>query len=201
MAEFIITSQADPVKCYLPQRPAIPLPGGHRFFRDCLRENTARFIEWAMSNNGLSSWFVSQTFQGYEKPDRAFMKYISWIGRLKQALGDSGGEGLRWILASEWQTREVIHFHSIVQARGMDHLRRKSWEDRWECLDSNTGFCRIYDAQKKSAPYLAKYCSKDLGGEIQWGGSWRGFTAPASVSCGHSEGLVRLSPKASRFTR
>ena len=164
-------------------------PVNHRFFQDCLRENYAKFIEWSMSVNGHSSWFVTQTFKGYENFISAGEKYKSWIGRLKQSLKDSGGGELRWIRANEWQVREVIHFHSIVQGRRLDLLSRKSWEDRWESLGSNTGFCRIYDARKKSAPYLAKYCSKDLGGELEWGGAWRGLNIPASVSCGHSQGF------------
>lgn len=167
----------------------VPFPEGHRFFHDCLRENWARFIDWSMTRKDINSWFVTQTFKGYESNRSADQKFRTWIGRVTQAVIDSGGGGLRWIRANEWQVREVIHFHSIVQGRRLDVLSRKSWEHRWESLDSNTGFCRIYDAQRKSAPYLAKYCSKPLGGELEWGGYWRGLMTPSSVSCGHSQGL------------
>ena len=174
-----------------PNRYEVPaFPRGHRFFSDCLRENNARWIEWMMQRKGCSSWFVNQTFKGYEGTRSAIAKYKIWIGRLKQCLIDRGGSELRWIRANEWQIREVIHFHSIVQGRELDHLSRKSWEDRWESLDLNTGFCRIYDAHKEAAPYLAKYTSKRLGGEIERGGYWQGLKTPASVSCGHSQGFV-----------
>lgn len=169
------------------RRPSsLPLPAGHRFFQDCLKESWARFIQWSMSVDGHAAWFVTQTFKGYEPPRSADKKFRSWAGRLKQSLNDSGGGELRWIRANEWQTREVIHFHSIIQGRSLDLLSRKSWEDRWESQERNTGFCRIYDAQKKAAPYLAKYTSKRLGGDLEWGGAWRGLTAPTATSCGHS---------------
>lgn len=168
---------------------SLPLPAGHRFFQDCLRENWARFIQWSMSQKGHDAWFVTQTFKEYATSTWADRQYKTWVGRMKESLKDSGGSELRWIRANEWQTREVIHFHSIVQGKSLDLLSRKSWEDRWESLAINTGFCRIYDAQKKSAPYIAKYCTKRLGGELQWGGAWRGLKAPAWVSCGHSQGL------------
>jgi hypothetical protein len=170
------------------RRPSsLPLPAGHRFFQDCLRENWARFIQWSMSTNGHSAWFVTQTFKTYENPGSADRKFRIWAARLKEALNDSGGAELRWIRASEWQIRSVIHYHSIVQGRGMDLLSRKRWESRWESLASNTGFCRIHEAQKKLAPYLSKYASKDLGGELDRGGDWRGLTTPTSVSCGHTQ--------------
>lgn len=162
------------------------LPEGHRFFKDCLRENHARLIEWSITRKGFSAWYVTQTFKNYESVRSAESLYRVWVNRLTLGLNQSGGQQLRWIRASEWQIREVIHFHSIVQGIGLDHLSRKRWEDRWESLNMNTGFCRIYDAVKRSAPYLAKYCSKRLGGELQRGGTWRGLQVPNSVSCGHS---------------
>jgi hypothetical protein len=172
------------------RRPSsLPLPAGHRFFQDCLRENWGRFIEWSMSRKDVSSWFVTQTFKEYENPGSADRKFRKWAGSLQDSLRSSGSAELRWIRANEWQLREVIHFHSIIQGKGLDLLPRKLWEDRWEFLSSNTGFCRIYDAQKKAAPYLAKYCTKRLGGDLERGGSWRGLSTPTSVPCGCSTGL------------
>jgi hypothetical protein len=162
------------------------LPEGHRFFPDCLRENWARMIEWSIRGRGLSSLFVNQTFKREESFRSANKKYRIWAGRMKQSLIDRGGSQLRWIRAAEWQIRDVIHFHSLVQGNGLDRLSRKGQEDRWESLDVNTGFCRIYDADLKAAPYLAKYTSKRLGGECEWGGYWQGLSVPISVSCGHS---------------
>jgi len=162
------------------------LPPDHRFFPDCLRENNARFIQWAMTRKNVGSWFVTQTFKEYERPFKARMLFDQWAGHLSQALKDSTGGRLRWIRAEEWQVREVIHFHSVVQGKELDTLSRMRWEYRWESLGRNTGFCRIYDADYKAAPYLAKYTSKSLGGEMNWGGYWRGLEVPTSVSCDHS---------------
>lgn len=164
----------------------VNLPIGHRFFPDCDRESQARFIEWSMTRRGHGAWFVSQTFKDYETPRSADKMYRIWVGRLTQSLIDRGGSQLRWIRATEWQIREVIHFHSIVQGIELDRSSRKAWEDRWESLRWNTGSCRIYDADKEAAPYLAKYTSKRLGGQLQWGGYWQGLSVPVSVSCRHS---------------
>jgi hypothetical protein len=97
-----------------------------------------------------------------------------------------GSYRLRWICATKWQVRMVIHFHVLAMRNGIKDLSRKGWEIRWESLDRNTGFCRIYDADKRAVPYLAKYTSKSLGGELSWGGNWRGMKVAGSVSCGHS---------------
>jgi len=168
---------------------SVTLPVGHKFFPDCLRENHARLIEWSISRRGQSAWFVNQTFKQYQETRSAKRLFRTWVGRLKEALESSGGGQLRWVLATEWQIREVIHFHSLVQGLGMDQLSRMRWEDRWETMNRNAGFCRIYNADRKAAPYLAKYTSKALGGELEWGGYWQGLNSPASVSCGHSISL------------
>jgi hypothetical protein len=180
-------------------------PQGHQYFPDCERENWARLIGWLVTRKGVSSWFATHTFLNEETPQAADRMYRVWTGRLTQALIHSGGSQLLWIRATEWQIREVIHFHSVIQGNGLDHSSRKRWEDRWETLRwrtptlkerrsastsgqrwqerMRTGFCRIYNADPKAAPYLAKYTSKRLGGQIQWGGYWQGLRAPASLPC------------------
>ena len=163
----------------------IPLPVGHRFFSDCLRENQALFIEWSLSRKNMFGWFVTQTFKNEESERSADKMFRIWVGRLTQSLISQGGGQLRWIRATEWQIREVIHFHSIVQGSRMEILSRKGWESRWESLSRNTGFCRIYDADRYAAPYLAKYTSKRLGGQLQWGGYWQGLDVPNLVKCVH----------------
>lgn len=171
--------------------PSVSLPDGHRFFYDCLRENNARFIEWMISRGGFESWFVTETFKDSVSLFGAHRLFRRWAGQLTQGLIDSGGNQLRWILTTELQKRNVIHLHSVVQGRELGSLSRKRWEHRWESLTMNTGFCRIYDADRKAAPYLAKYTSKTLGGELLWGGYWQGLKTPASVGCGHSCESVR----------
>lgn len=161
------------------------LPKNHRFFKDCYRENQALFIEWILANHKIPSWFVTQDFKQDESPEQADKDYRAWAIRLTQSIRDKGGSRLSWLRAEEWQIRGVIHYHSVVQGIGLDLQKRKSWEDRWESLTLNTGFCRIYDADLKAAPYLAKYSTKRKGGKLHWGGYWQGSHAPASVSCGH----------------
>lgn len=164
----------------------VALPKDHRFFEDCLRENNARLIQWSITRPGFDAWFVTQTFKDFEYEASAKRLFRTWAGRLGQALIDSGGGQLRWVLATEWQKRNVIHLHGLVQGKELGIQSRKSWECRWESLTLNTGFCRIYDADKKAAPYLAKYTSKRLGGELERGGYWRGLETPSSVACIHS---------------
>jgi hypothetical protein len=178
------------VSYILPQSRAqsnhLPIPKGHRYFSDCLRENNARLIAWALTLPG-SSWFVSLTFKNELSYVSADLKFRAWAGRIRQALNDTGGSELRWVRCLELQTRGVIHFHAIVQGQGLEKLSRTSWKERWLSLDRNTGFARIYPALESSAPYLAKYCSKHKPRHgIEWGGYWRGLKAPASTACYHS---------------
>lgn len=139
-----------------------------------------------MMKKDSESWFCTMTFKEYERPASASILFKKWAGHLSQGLYVSRGSRLRWVFAAEWQKREVIHLHSLVQGKGLGSLSRKRWEIRWESLGRNTGYCRIYDADKKAAPYLAKYTSKALGGEMNVGGYWRGLEVPASITCGHS---------------
>ena len=165
----------------------VALPSGHTYFSDCLRENNARFIAWSLTRGDADSWFSTFTFKDYQREFGAMLLFNKWAGHLSQALNfNNRSARLRWITVKEWQKRDVIHLHSLIQGKGLGSLSRKRWEYRWESLGRNTGFCRIYDADRKAAPYLAKYTSKALGGDINVGGYWRGLEAPASITCGHS---------------
>lgn len=159
----------------------IRLPEGYRFFSDAERETWARFIEWSMFHpKGVEVWFITHTFVNYVHPGRAEAMCNRWLSRLNQALIDkTGGCRLRWIRATEWQSRGVIHYHLLALGCGLTSLSRKSWEERWKARGG--GFCRIYDADLHAAPYLAKYLNKSRGGELQWGGSWLGLYVPGSV--------------------
>jgi hypothetical protein len=170
---------------HLLSQSRVALPSSHRYFADCLRENNARLIAWAMSRGEGKSWFATLTFKDYIRTNHARNLRNRWLARLGQAVFDinRGVERLRTVSATEWQLREVIHFHLIAMGKGIDSLSRKSWESRWESSSLFTGFCRIYDADEKAAPYLAKYTSKTLGGELEWGGDWQGLKSPASVNC------------------
>jgi hypothetical protein len=158
------------------------LPRGHRFFQDCKRETFARWIEWSMwSGPDMGVWFVTLTFKTFIEQWRSYKLLNKWLGHLRQGYEDKGGHQLRWILATEWQVRNVVHYHLLISGIGLSELSRKRWEVRWESGDRSSGYCRIYDADRKAAPYLAKYINK--GGELTWGGYWRGLSTPASVKC------------------
>lgn len=156
------------------------LPAGNRFFADPERETTARAISWALDKGGDSAVFATLTFKNYVSPARGGKMVRRWLARLEQSLKDTGGDSLKSFCATEWQKREVIHFHLLLVGNGLGSLSRKRIESRWEAMGG--GFARCYEADRKAAPYLAKYTSKRLGGEVDWGGSWQGLNIPASVS-------------------
>jgi hypothetical protein len=163
--------------------PLKSFPQGHRFFSDCLRETNARFIQWGMWSGHPKPdvWFVTLTFKTFIESWKSWVLLKRWLGHLRQGYEDKGGLQLRWICATEWQIRHVVHFHLLISGVGLRELSRKRWEVRWESGDRNAGFCRIYDAERNLAPYLAKYLDK--GGELSRGGFWRGLKTPESVSC------------------
>ncbi len=156
------------------------LPAGHRFFADPEREVTARAIAWTMAKGGDSALFTTLTFKDYVAPYSANKKAKRWLARAEQSLKDSGGDSLKSFCATEWQKREVIHYHLLLVGNGLGALSRKRLEHRWEAMGG--GLARCYDADRKAAPYLAKYASKSLGGDVEWGGNWQGLSFPASVS-------------------
>jgi hypothetical protein len=160
------------------------LPPGHRFFRDCDREQCARWIDWAMHLAG-GCWFSTLTFKDYTSVYRAEKMNRRWLARLSQAHKDTtGAGGTKSFCATEWQQREVIHYHLLIFGAGLDALSRKRWEHRWGV--NGGGFARNYDAVMKAAPYLAKYMNKRLGGELQIGGAWLGSKPPKAISrCCH----------------
>ena len=177
------------------------LPAGHRYFFDCLREQNARRIAWMMRIQNHESWFVTLTFKNFIHENRARQLLKRWIYSLTIAYGHvvsdldvSGSCGLKWVYAQEWQKRHVIHFHLIISGVRLGSLSRIRWEGRWSAMKSEDstgkyvfpcGFARIYKAEPKAAPYLAKYVGKTdaPGNALEWGGSWQGNTAPASLRC------------------
>ena len=157
-----------------------PLPAGNRYFPDPERETTARAISWAMAKGGDSAIFATLTHRNEVSPARNNKMVRRWLAKAEQSLKDSGGGQLKSFCATEWQQRGVIHDHLLLIGHGLDSLSRKRLEHRWEA--DGGGYARCYEADKKAAPYLAKYTSKTLGGEVDWGGNWQGLNIPASVS-------------------
>jgi len=156
------------------------LPPGHRFFDDCAREQCARWLDWAMHLEG-ECWFSTITFRDYTSVYRAGKMAGRWLARMNQAHKDiTAGRQLKSFCATEWQQRDVIHYHLLILGAGLGALSRKRWEHRWGV--NGGGFARNYDAVMKAAPYLAKYMNKRLGGELNIGGAWRGTKPPTSIS-------------------
>ncbi|MBA7686999.1 hypothetical protein ES703_95459 [subsurface metagenome] len=168
----------------------IRLPPGYRFFPDRERETCSRLIEWQMSAGNPESWFATLTFKDYTSEYRAGKMLERWTGQMSEAVyarcrrlkESRDANDLRWIAATEWQKRDVIHFHLVLTANDLADLSRKRWEGRWE--KRGGGICRLYDADDHLAPYLSKYLNKSRGGELRWGGTWRGITPPASIDPG-----------------
>lgn len=171
----------------------VKLPPGHRFFPDCQRETHARFIEWSMwaGHPKPDVWFVTLTFKTFVEDWKSWVLLKRWLGHLRQSYEDKGGWQLRWICATEWQIRQVVHFHLLISGVGLSDVSRKRWESRWVAGDRSAGFGRIYDADRQAAPYLAKYMHK--GGELSRGGYWRGLITPQSVTCCRSDSSVQFS--------
>jgi len=155
------------------------LPSGHRFFGDCEREQCARWLDWAMHLEG-DCWFSTTTFRNYVSVYRANKMTRRWLARMNQAHKDiNEGRQLKSFCATEWQKRDVIHYHLLLLGTELGNLSRKRWECRWE--SNGGGFARNYDAVMKAAPYLAKYMNKRLGGEVDIGGAWLGTMPPKSI--------------------
>lgn len=161
------------------------LPAGHRYYQDCFREGWARWIEWGI--NVLPSedvWFDTKTFKKEESCLKAIKLRDKWLGRLRKGFEDRFKPGLRlrWICAMTLQKRGVVHFHLLICGDGLNLLSRKRWEHRWESMDRNSGYCRIYEADKRKSPrYLVREITKE--GEVSWGGLWRGLNTPGAVGC------------------
>lgn len=75
------------------------------------------------------------------------------------------GEGITWAVGLEYQTRGVIHAHSIM-GRIPDDVRRLSWMDMWEDL---SGYARIhpYEKGKGAEYYMSKSTYAWKNGEIE----------------------------------
>jgi hypothetical protein len=161
----------------------LPLPQGYQFFNDSLREEEARVLHWLIHHYKNNCWFMTLTFKDYTHPDKSDRMLRSFLARLGQAhKAIPGAALLKSIHTSEWQQRDVIHYHLLIYGDRLGSLSRKRWEFRWRMVSG--GFAAIYDAELKAAPYLAKHQIKDRpGGNLHLGGAWRGIRPPKSVSC------------------
>lgn len=163
-----------------------PLPSGHKFYQDGLREEEARVLEWLTRKHKDNSWFLTLTFKDYTHPDRADRMLRSFLARLGQAhKAIPGAALLKSVHTTEWQQRDVIHYHLLIYGNRLGSLSRKRWEHRWRVISG--GFAANYDAELKAAPYLVKHQIKERpGSNLHLGGAWRGIMPPRSVSCNGS---------------
>jgi hypothetical protein len=179
----------------------VKLPAGHRFFPDCLREQEARFLSWLISRFEGDCWFCTFTFKDYVKPEKAQRLLSSYLARLNQAYREVSRAGLlKSVTCSEWQQRDVIHFHSLIAGDGLRLLSRKRWEFRWRSMSN--GFAAHYEAEAKAALYLVKHQIKDNpSGALHLGGSWRDINLPRGLErcCSVSKGFRGVEDSPSGF--
>lgn len=169
----------------------IRLPAGHRYFPDRERETYARLIDWSMGQRGAESVFATYTFRDYVSQGRANTMLNRHLARMAESLKHTGGGRLKYAVATEWQKRDVIHFHLVLTAHGLGNLSRKRWEARWE--HNGGGYARLYEADRAAAPYLAKYMNKRHNGDFRLGGAWLGNKPPGVLdpSSGPANNVTR----------
>ena len=98
-------------------------------------------------------WFVTLTF----KYDRvgifwADKRWQKWIKTLRREIG----RRVEFTRVSEWQTREIIHFHALML--NTDGYSRYKAMKLWE--NTGNGYARIYPCEKAASYYVAKYITK-----------------------------------------
>ncbi len=119
-------------------------------------------------------WFCTFTFVAPIHPeaaDKAFRHFGNVLNRhiYGKRWRSRPPFGTRWIRATEWQKREVIHFHALFSGI-QDHSPyfaqkfEKVWLEQMEC-----GYARIdllRGDQQAAKAYCTKYITKD--GEIDF---------------------------------
>lgn len=161
--------------------PRVRLPSGHRFYRDCHREQLARLLEWMLRKHINNSWFFTGTFTGHMTDEYGHIFVRKFLSRLNQAHCElKGATPISSVYSVEWQGRGTVHYHLLIFGNKLGLLSRKRWELRWKIAGG--GYGRDYDAEIKSAPYLVKHQVKDKPDNgINIGGAWRGFHPPLSI--------------------
>jgi hypothetical protein len=107
-------------------------------------------------------WFGTLTFDGPIHPEQAAKRWSRWL----RLLESRGGREIRWVRASEYQQRGVLHFHCLLAEVGSTACMAAKTE--WERIGG--GHARIvhYDPRLNGIGYLAKGANR--GGEIDCGG-------------------------------
>lgn len=110
-------------------------------------------------------WFCTFTFKDPVHPEQANRRYHRFLRILNEyRFGKrfrEKGLGVLSVNATEWQKREVLHFHSVIGG-GLQDVDRFAWMELW---NRDNGFARIFPYDPAGAPgYVSKYVVK--GGEI-----------------------------------
>lgn len=128
-------------------------------------------------------WFVTLTFADVVPvpvADRLFRVWIASANR--RAYGRrwfKHRQQIQWVLATEWQRRNVIHFHALMT--NIRDLRRQGCERSWRNLGG--GFLEMTPvrSQARAAIYVAKVL--EFGGELDFGG-WTAQRVPPGLNKG-----------------
>lgn len=131
--------------------------------RDLLRAQTENWVI------GLANWksFLSLTFRDEKTPDVA-MSLFNWFIREnnKHAFGKHytrkvGHSYFSYVLGLEYQTRDVVHFHALIDKPIDFSFVHKTWGERcgFAWIDGNI------KSKAAAVQYVCKYCVK--GGQIE----------------------------------
>lgn len=143
-------------------------------------------------------WFVTLTFRESKHPEAADKCWRYWVRCLDRsllgprALRDHPERGTVWVRGLEWQRRDVVHFHALMQWEGGLDTKagRFDWMREWERIGG--GMARIFPvrSQVEAARYVSKYVTK--GGEVDLSPSYH----RTRQQCGME--LARAAPDARR---
>jgi hypothetical protein len=122
------------------------------------------------------NWFATLTFKNEIHPERAYKCLKIFLHQLNRAIFGKRyykrGEGVIYLLATEYQKRGVMHFHLLLsliprkneRRNNNINLKRVEWKEKWKKISN--GIARIYPYRNilGAEYYITKYITKD--GEI-----------------------------------
>jgi hypothetical protein len=132
-----------------------------------LQKGWVEFLDHIMNRESREKWFVTLSFPFNVPRPIAEKKKKEWVRRLSQALKDSGKDGkVGYTCITAQQQREVLHFHLIVFADGLDRLDKSRWEKKWEEVTAWKRFIsKGFTVSYRNKPKLIR--RRNINGEIQ----------------------------------